>query len=307
MEQSRAEAQANLFHHLAHLLRASCSLLLTLQLTTVILISAAHADVDAPGEPIGHLTAWNELTRKFRLRSFSEYMTPSIAGVRGFVPNHAYINRGKFNPTNIYNIVWIDYDIGNDWKVLYWQRAFLNLATEIPGPQVNLFIRTPRFALRKTNFYQSATTDGTWDFYIQPGIQGFSQETALLKRPIEAGFRTSTSYKPPDQSWSLGLVSELTLTTDPLASFYGWFMPWASYEFNDTFSTQHYFAVNFQQLRGSGTRSLAWDAPMPYTQQGVGINVSKTLWMAVFLNTYLLTPPTLKTTWVSVWFAFTFL
>jgi hypothetical protein len=84
-------------------------------------------------------------------------------------------------------------------------------------------------------------------------------------------------------------------------------MPWASYDINPTFSTQHYCIVNFEHQRGKALHRFDWDYPMPYIQNGLGINVSKVVWTSIFLNNYVNTAPTLKNTWASVWLSLTLL
>ena len=79
-------------------------------------------------------------------------------------------------------------------------------------------------------------------------------------------------------------------------------MPWASYDLNKTFSTQHYMTVSFQHVRE--TQGIQPDYPMPFNiQNGIGMNVTNKVWAAAFINNYLNTLPTLENTWASLWVA----
>jgi hypothetical protein len=246
-------------------------------------------------------TTLQTLQEKVRVRTFTEFMSPAFRGNPRNVPDE---EGADLLPTNSFNIAWMDYEIAQDWKVVYWQRFNINFAPTSRGDGIHTVARNPRFALRKINLFDNPNISSTYDFYVQPGLAPEASESG---RTIEGGIRTNTSYALPKSSWSVGAITEFTLSKDKAASYYGWVMTWASYDLNPTFSTQHYVTVNFLNQTGKPLSKLDWDAPKPYIQNGIGINVSKAVWASVFLNNYLLTTPTLKNTWASLWVAFTIL
>ena len=181
--------------------------------------------------------------------------------------------------------------------------SWSNLAPLDQTTTLSTVPRNPRIGLRRTQLFNVPNLATTYDIYLQPGI---APEGLQAGRLLEMGFRANTAYSIPHTRLSVGAVVEANaeLARGPKMDtpFYGWIMPWISYEINSTFSTQHCAAVNFMHTQGTPWMKLDWDLPMPYTQNGVGIVLSKTAWMAVFLNNYLMKTPTLQNTWGSVWF-----
>jgi hypothetical protein len=271
--------------------------------------AAAESDIQesiASEEP----SFWSKARKKIRSRTFTEFMTPAVDNHGGYIPLE---NGDPLLPANAFNIIWADYEIAKDTKIVYWQRSNLNFAPTPTsgGAHVSLVPRNPRFALRKVNVFDVPNLSTTYDVYIQPGL---APEAASGGRDLEFGFRTATSYSIPGSRWSLGAISETTVAplfrdANPRAgssNFYGWLMSWASYDLSKTFSTQHYVTVSFQHVREK--QWIEADYPMPLAMQnGFGVNISESVWAAAFINNYLNTLPTLANTWASVWLAVTFL
>lgn len=269
--------------------------------------SIARADDSEPQISITQeeKSTQGSILNKIRLRSFSEYMTPAFDNHENYIP---YGDGSKLLPTNLFNIVWIDYEIAKDVKVVYWQRSNTNFASSDKGENFSFVPRNPRFALRKVNVFNNPNLTTTYDIYFQPGL---APEGNGAGRNFEFGFRTATSYAFPSSKWSIGAITETTgaIANAPSgpegsSNLYGWAMPWTSYELNKIFSTQHYMSVAFQHVRG--TTGIEPDYPMPFNMQnGIGVNVSEQVWLAAFINNYLNRTPTLANTWVSVWLSLT--
>jgi hypothetical protein len=251
-------------------------------------------------------TTWQALRSKTRMRTFSEFMTPAIDGDGKSVPE---TDGTAYAPTNTFNIAWVDYEIFKDWRIAYWQRFSVNFASTNNGSGVHTWARNPRFALRRTNVFNNPNITTTYDVYFQPG---FAREGETRNRNLEGGFRTATSYVFPKSRWSIGAITEFTLSyaSENIKSdnnMYGWVMPWASYELNSMFSTQHYFTLNFKHERPKPASDLSLDDPFPYIQNGIGMNVTKSIWAAAFINNYIGPTPSLRNTWASLWLSMTFL
>jgi hypothetical protein len=210
-------------------------------------------------------------------------------------------------PTNAFNIFWTDYEIAKDWKLVYWQRAQIYFAETRTATAPDATLRNPRFGIRKVNVFKVPNLQTTYDFFLQPGL-ATEGRSDIKGRSYEFAIRTNTSYNFPGTRWNTGLITEMTVSmasemteaASKNANFYGWAMPWLSYDLSSHVSTQHYATVNFQQLRNS-SRLLHWDDPMPYIQNGVGFDLNSSIWAAAFINNYLGTAPTLANTWASVW------
>jgi hypothetical protein len=288
---ARLAALVSLGQTLGHILNANASLPLPNSQTQVAIPTIPKPPDNSPLER-------QNSQDSLRIRSFTEFMTPALNSTQNQIPNPS---GEPYIPTNIYNIVWADYAIGSETKILYWQRWLVNFADGYYGPAITTVPRNPRFALRKTNVFPIPHLSTTYDIYIQPGV---APEAATEGRDLEFGIRTSHSYEFPKSRWSVGLVTELTasLTDRDIrtgADSYGWMMAWGSYELNSIFSTQHFFTLNIEHVRG--TSGLSWDSPLPFVQNGIGIQISQSIWSAVFLNTYLIALPTVSNTWISVW------
>jgi hypothetical protein len=250
-------------------------------------------------------TYLEKVKEKVRMRTFTEFMTPAFKAKNSQVPTP---EGDELMPTNTFNIAWVDYEVAQNWRVLYWQRFFVNFASSGTAQGINTRVRNPRFALRRTQVFDDPNLNTTYDLYIQPGLAQEGNTGPNGKgRTIEGGFRTNTAYTIPKSRWSVGAITEFTLSKDRNDSIYGWVLPWISYEINSKIQTQHYVTVNFLHTRGESLSQWGWDLPMPYIQNGFGFNVSKSIWAAAFLNNYLNTAPSLKNTWASVWLAFTVL
>ncbi len=253
------------------------------------------------------LTQW---TSRLRIRSFSEFMTPVFHEFsKHQVPSP---QGGSAFTSNIFNIAWMDYEIAPRSYLLLWQRFFINsFASLDPGGLVAV-ARNPRFAYRRTQIWDHPDWSTTYDFYLQPGL---APENRSMDRTLEVGFRASNNFHPQGSDWTLGLTFELTANpqwTSPPASvagnrvdYYGSTFMFVEHKINDLFASEHYLSVNFQHFQGSAPASLQLDLPMPYTQNGIGISLSPQFWVAVFINNYVIQPPTLKTTWASLWLSMT--
>jgi hypothetical protein len=250
-------------------------------------------------------SSWQAIKEKLRVRNFSEIMSPAFKGNPSSVP---YPDGRQFTPGILYNIFWADYEFAPNYKVVYWQRAIITLNSN-QNFQNAIFPRDPRFALRRTKVFDIPRLDTTFDVYIQPRVM---QNMFTTKNHFEVGFRTNSSYAFPRSKWNIGLISEFTTGyLDPTgkgARAFGWAMPWASYDWTSKFSTQHYVTLPVANSRDSCWRHFAWDDPsLPYIQNGISYSLSSTLTTSVFLNNYLMTKPSLKNTWASVWLSLAFL
>lgn len=270
-------------------------------LTGMLNSSLSRAETENNSNSHQAKTTLQVIQDRLRVRTFSEIMSPAFQGNPTSVPDE---DGSTILPTNAFNIAWMDYEVAKDWRVVYWQRFNVNFASTSQGNGLHTVARNPRFALRRTNLFSNPNISSTYDIYIQPGL---APEATTAGRTVEGGFRTNTSYTFPKSRWSMGAITEFTLSKDTAASYYGWIMSWASYDLNPTFSTQHYITVNFLNQKSKAAHHLDWDAPMPFMQNGIGVNVSKSIWTSFFINNYLMTAPTLKNTWASMWVAFTFL
>ncbi len=246
-------------------------------------------------------SAWKLIRKKTRARTFTEFMTPALDNHGNSIP---YENGGQLGPTNTANIVWVDYEIAENTKLVYHQRFAMTYASTATDPAFSTVFRNPRFALRKVNVFKVPNLTTTYDLYFQPGL---AREAERAGRDLEFGFRTVTYYLIPRSKVTLGAITEFTLARSNQlnaphgsANLYSWLMPNASYELNKIFSTQHYLTLSFQHTRG--TQGLQYDYPMPFNiQNGIGVNISENIWAAAFINNYLNTAPTWSNTWASLW------
>lgn len=260
------------------------------------------ASTDSEKSVESEKSTWEVVKERVRVRAFTEFMTPAFDGNPKSVPTP----EGKsLMATNTFTSAWTDYEFAKDWRALYWQRVNVNFAGAPTANGMNVVARNPRFALRRTSVFNVPNLSTTYDIYIQPGL---APEATTAGRTFEGGFRTNTSYVVPHSILSFGAITEFTLSYSnqggPGPDWYGWAMPWVSVEISKVFSTQHYATVNFMHERNGG---LVYDLPMPYIQNGIGINISKEVWTAVFLNNYLVAAPQANNTWMSVWLSLSFL
>jgi len=270
------------------------------------MIASAQADSVNPAVAVpSEESAFELIQKKLRIRTFSELMSPAFQNSQPSVPDS---NGSQLLPTNLYNIALMDYEVAPNYRVVYWQRVMVYLAPDNAVHGGEIVLRNPRFAIRRTHVFDVANLDTTYDLYIQPGL---APESISAGRSLEVGFRTNTSYVFPASKWSIGVISEFTTAFSDHggsgSDVYGWFMPWASYDISKTFSTQHYFSFNYQHMRGDRWNQFEMDYPLPYVQNGIGVNVTKNIWASVLLNNYVFTLPTLQNTWASLWLSMTIL
>jgi hypothetical protein len=265
---------------------------------------SAMADSESPGSVSQETSTWQLIKSKLRFRTFTEFMAPAaLSNSPTQIPEP---DGSSAAPTNVFNIAWMDYEIAENYRILYWQRFTVNLASGGALTGVNTIARNPRFALRRTNVFSNPNISSTYDIYIQPGI---TPEAISAGRNFEFGFRTNTSYSAPSSRLSFGAITEFTVSLSSKsgpsdrANIYGWAMPWVSYKLNKLFSTEHYLTINFQHKEGKPLQSIELDTYLPYIQNGIGITLSEQFWAAVFVNNYLIAPPSLQNTWASVWLA----
>ena len=248
-------------------------------------------------------STWSLIKENLRVRTFTEVMSPPLSGSRTSVP---LPNGQDYLPSNMFHIVWMDYPIAKNLRVLYWQRMLMFLsANASPNfqSQFQFVPREPRFALRWVDGFNVPHLNTTYDLYVQPGV---TKNFVASGNHYDIGFRTSTAYSIPKSKWSVGLVQEYTVGGfDPKGKgprAWGWFMPWASYEINQKFSTQHVMYYGIRNDRKNKVFQYEWDdAGMPYIQNGVGFNVSKSVQLTALVNNYLAVRPSLKNTWTSLW------
>ena len=233
---------------------------------------------------------------RFRFQTYGEIMSPAISGDHKGIPTS---DGFKLAPANIDGRFWIDYEISENMKFLYWQRYF--------GSFDNGFLlKDPRIGIRKLRFFEVAGLETTYDLFIQPGITPASQDTG---RAIDIGTRTNTLFHLPKSNFSIGILAELVgsiygkqTTANDMSGF---FIPYLTYDFNSVFSTQHYFVFPIKHEIGTSATHFQWDfTGMPFMQTGLGINVNRSIWVGLFLNNYLVAIPSLSNTWASSWISF---
>ena len=173
---------------------------------------------------------------------------------------------------------------------------------------LSAYPRNPRFSVRRTEVFNVPGLRSTLDVYIQPGL---APEANLMGRRLEVGFRTNSNYSIPGSRWEVGEVSEVNyeLIHDPLlyGTTYGWAGIWANYQLSERFATQSYLTVNFAHEIDRPTLSLQLDFPRPYMQNGIGVTITDSVWMAFLINNYLELGPNWKNTWTSIWLSVDFL
>jgi hypothetical protein len=274
----------------------------------IIMSATIHVHADDSSLP-EETSTWSFIQKKFRFRTFSEFMSPSLEGLSGKTTAVPTAEGGEMAPTNVFNIAWMDYEVAPNYRIVYWQRFNVFLAPSANDSGTRFIPRNPRFAFRRTNIFNSEKIVSTYDVYIQPGLAPEAASPGA-NRSFEFGIRTNTSYTFSDSKWSIGAVTETTGSLSTRggagADFYGWFMPWASYELSKIFSTQHYLTLNYMHNRGNSWSKLELDG-LPFIQNGIGINVTEKIWAAIFLNNYLFPTPTLQNTWTSIWLSTSFL
>ena len=269
--------------------------------TLILLIAAPQASFGSTPSAI----SIEELKSKTRMKSFTEWMSPSLSENGTYMPTP---EGKKLSPSNSFSIVWADYPILRNMRVLFWQRYKVFFG-EQGAPFLSTRFRNPRFALRWLDVIDHPNFSTTYDFYIQPGL---AQEAKSLNRDLELGFRTVTQYSIPATRWRLGATTEFTWSTSltPTSkgqNYYGWITTAIHYDLSPRLAAQSFVTINFKQNRGTPWFNLVYDAPLPYIQNGLGYQFSSSLSASFLLNNYLNHTPTLKNTWASLWLTLTWL
>ena len=250
-------------------------------------------------------TFWNDLKTKVRARSFHEFMSPSAAS-----PSVPASDGADLSPSNLYGFFWLDYEVFKNWRILYHQRELL----EFSGAPTSLGIGgrffDPRFGIRRSQVFDIPGLVTNYDWFIQPGI---TADAASSGKQFETGIRTNTNYTVPKSRWSVGMISELVAGFYDRggmgSDFYGFFSPWVNYNLSATVSTQHWILIPFQHRSGDSWSQFSWDMPTngPVIQNGIGVDVTDSIWISGLVNNYLNSEPTLKNTWLSIWVSVSFI
>lgn len=253
---------------------------------------------------------------RFHFEHFSELMSPSFRSGTGelSVPSS---DGGTFAPVNVTSYTWLSYDLTDKWSVVYWQNTELDfnsipdgepdensLTVSRVGSSMRLF--DPRFALRNTLDFGFNGWSLTTDFFLEPGVTDESRESY---RQMGVGIRNVFNAPLQSSRFTLGVALEHTFgvygsDATEINTLRGSVNPSVSYNFNDTFSTQHYVFLPYTLTQGAeGTSRWAWDmGGLPFVQNGIGANLAEGLSVTLMLNQYIGAPLTLKNTWASLWF-----
>jgi hypothetical protein len=248
---------------------------------------------------------WTKVRKNLKSKTYTEFMSPGF-GSDGYTPKQVGGKNDIF-PAHAWNISWLDYGIGKNTRILYWQRTYVFFAPtkSSPNDQVSFVLRNPRFCLRQLNVFDVPNLSTAYEVYVQPG---WAQEGTTLGRNLEFGVRTQHAYAIPGSRWTLGALSETQYSIyfkggNPKpgsANLYGWIQPSATYGLSKMFSTQHYVTVYFKHARE--TSGLQLGEPLhPYIQNGIGANFDNSVWVSAFINNYVTTLPTISNTWASLW------
>lgn len=249
----------------------------------------------------------NSQIGSIRMRNFVEFMSPGLSRSESSVPHYA---GGPLVPAFLSGIFWTDYEFATDLKLLYFQKYTLDFSGASTPSGVGGRFLDPRFAVRASQVFKVTGMDTDYDLFVQPGVTaGFMPQPG---RSFDVGIRTNTQYSIPASRFSVGAIAELTTTFYSEASqgadLSGLFVPWVSYQLSQKFFTQHYVVAPFKHRQGDRLDDLRWDITgMPYVQNGVGVSVGESTFVAVLLNNYLLTTPTLENTWASLWVSIKFM
>ena len=235
-----------------------------------------------------------------RVRSFTEWMSPALTQNGSSVPTE---QGTPLTPTHSFNIIWADYTLSQNFKLLLWQRYKTFFGTGVNITPLTTRFRNPRLALRWVNFTSNPHLSATADFYLQPGI---APEAQNLGRNVELGFRTVTQYSIPKSRLKLGMTTELTwsYSSTPISqgqNYYGWFTSALNYDLSQKLSAQSFITVNFKQNRGTPWTDLRYDTPLPFIQNGFGYQLNSSISGSLLINNYLYQAPTLRNTWASLW------
>lgn len=227
---------------------------------------------------------WSSIRKRVRSQYFTEIMSPSFEGSSAYIPLK---DGSKFFPTNAFGFLWVDYEITNGYKLLYFQRGIIAYAPSSPLQSGNLqFIaRDPRFGIRKVQLFSLPHFINQYDIYIHPAWSDLSIQAG---RKFELGMRTTHIYQFPGSRWKIGGFTEASASFykpgGKGSDFYGFIAPFSSYRLSSLFATQHWLMLPFRHLRNTPWRELGWDNPTPYVQNGVSIDVSQKIWASLWLN-----------------------
>ncbi len=289
---------------------AIASLLGLLTLSTITHATAEEQPVDT-----STLLAPLNLEPRLRIRSFTEFMTPAFQGHTDSVPSP---DGTPFLPSNLFNILWADYEIGNNLRIVYWQRTYIFLTSNPEFQGFQVFPRDPRFAVRFTQVFNNPNLTTTYDAFFQPQLTNnvgiFPQEVTrnifCNRNILELGFRTNTTYQFPGSRWSIGMVQEWTnaFFGGKGPRYFGWANPWVNYQFSKAYSVQSAFFFPIQNKRADQPDHITWDVPGgAYVQNGFSMSVNDRLSVSLLLNNYLFEPLSWRNTWMSVWVSLAFL
>lgn len=277
---------------------------------TVLIIAVFSLFYTFNGHAANEVSIWSNVKEKLKVGVFTEFMSPSLDNRNGSI---LFPDSTEWNPTNAFSIFWATYDIGEELKLVYFQRLlsffttndYLNpgSSSQLGQQGMSIVPLNPRFAIRRTNLFKISGLKNAYDLYVQPGV---TPGAINIGNTVELGFRTSQFYSIPQSSWTIGGMSEFTVLfynkSGAGNDISAWAMPMASYNINKTFATQHWVTVPFRHERDTSLFNFEWGNPkMPFIQNGISANVTEWLWTSVFINNYLLIAPTLRTTWFSLW------
>jgi hypothetical protein len=240
------------------------------------------------------------LQEKLRIRSFNEFMSPAFYGKSPTIPAS---NGDPQAPTLMVGYFSLDYELSANYRLLYFQRNSMEFAEFQGAPAYQLKLKDPRFGLRKLEVVSVPGLFTQFDFYFQPGITDQSKQ---MGRILDLGVRTVTSYSIPESRLSVGAITDLSMGffqgSQGGSDLTGVVAPWVGYELSSHFGTQHLLVMTFKNTRGKSLGNLEWDFPgMPILQNGISYTMNSHVSLSLFLNNYLLAPPSLKNTWASLW------
>ena len=243
---------------------------------------------------------------RVRAKLFTEVMSPALESSAAVTPDP---QGNAVDPVNAFNIIWADYEFADGLRALWFQRLPLNLSAPDSSQSWDLTFSDPRVGLRLTDRIKLKGLTSTIDFYAHPGL---SEGSRLRGRALELGLQASLSYAIPRSRFTIGAISDFrrSLYDRPGegASFSGAFVPWTSYSLTERLSTQHWLTLPYRQARGARFADFDWNSPgQPYLQNGIGIALTSRLWTSLLVNNYLLTAPTARNTWLSLWVSTTLL
>ncbi len=255
-------------------------------------------------------STWSLIRRKTRVRTFSEWMSPAVDGPENSVPSAD--GSTPLDPTNIFHILWTDYEFKKNFRLLYFQRLQSNLTENSNAPSGTAW-SDPRFALRMTDFFASKQWTTTLDLYYHAPT---SDSSRTINRTGEVGAQWAGLYSIPRNRWSVGFLSEIrrsffSTSGSGGSTWSGFVAPRAQYEINSKLTTQHWLVAPYRQVRAAGSEidgAWRWGYPYkPFLQNGLGWTATEQIWLGLLVNNYVGERPTLSNTWASAWLSLTVL